>query len=107
MSKTASDAVGDFFNVFDLKDFFSKIDYFPVDKKHVGILQGAWFNFWYNLSFKTQKLYVLGALAQSVEQRTENPRVHSSILWGAILKKAFSSNRKGFFAFQTNFINLF
>ena len=41
MSKTASDSVGDFFNVFDLKDFFSKIDYFPVDKKHVGILQGA------------------------------------------------------------------
>jgi len=41
MSKTESDALEDFFNVLDLKDYFASIDYYPIDKKYLGMLQGA------------------------------------------------------------------
>lgn len=41
MSKTESDSVEDFFNVFDMKEHFSTIDYFPVDKKHIRRIRGA------------------------------------------------------------------
>ena len=41
MSKTQSDAVEDFFNVFDLKHYFEGIDYYTIDKKLVRSIQGA------------------------------------------------------------------
>jgi uncharacterized repeat protein (TIGR04138 family) len=41
MSKTESDSVEDFFNVFDMKEHFSNLDYYPVDKKFIRCIQGA------------------------------------------------------------------
>ena len=41
MSKTKNDSVEDFFNVFDLNEYFSTIDYYPVDKKFIRGIQGA------------------------------------------------------------------
>ncbi len=41
MSKTPSDRVEDFFNVFDLKDYFEGIDYYTIDKKFIRSIQGA------------------------------------------------------------------
>jgi hypothetical protein len=41
MSKTESDSVEDFFNVFDLEKYFLTIDYYPLDKKHIRCIQGA------------------------------------------------------------------
>jgi uncharacterized repeat protein (TIGR04138 family) len=41
MSKTENDSVEDFFNVFNLNEYFSHIDYYPVDKKFIRGIQGA------------------------------------------------------------------
>ena len=41
MSKTPTDTVEDFFNVFDLKDYFKGIDYYTIDKKLIRSIQGA------------------------------------------------------------------
>jgi hypothetical protein len=41
MSKTKNDSVEDFFNVFDMNEYFSTIDYYPVDKKFIRGIQGA------------------------------------------------------------------
>jgi uncharacterized repeat protein (TIGR04138 family) len=41
MSNKDSDAVEDFFKVFDLKGYFEGIDYYSIDKKHIRYLQGA------------------------------------------------------------------
>jgi uncharacterized repeat protein (TIGR04138 family) len=41
MSKNDSDTVEDFFEVFDLKDYFKNINCYSIDKKHIRHLQGA------------------------------------------------------------------
>ncbi len=41
MSKQESDRVDDFFNVFNLREFFEKLDFFVIDSEYIRRIRGA------------------------------------------------------------------